>query len=483
LTASSTPASGFKPFLADEAKQKRYEQFLAANLKDDTEITQFLADLQPVTLSLWDREMEKKEFIQAAKIYRPLAGLMLDRFVSEATVQAQEVQEQIQPAEHKKIVMERTKSMWKPNALLCKRYNIAEPFGGALPDPEKELKAKPKMSIFDYLETSINTKANFQTPSIIPKHIEVSKQQQKELVTLPPVEPVVTLEEAKPEPAKEPASASISKPSFVPRTPLEQAVDAARDKPISEKTDLFKSIFEDSDEEMDTAAALEKEQEQQPAADKLAAMQAALGLPSSSTSAAAANVLRNNSPPRGIFAALFKPSEEQVPQTDPASAAAPAKFAPIEGNKLKIAYKSREERLKNDKELAMSQVPAEELYGPKLPASQVKQTPPDDTKQAEASIDAKLQQLWQQHATTKRKPEKWVERKLSSSDSDDSIDSEEDSSDSSDCSSSKAKRAKSKKSHKKSSAKKSKKSKLKSKKKAKKSEKSKQKAKKKKSKH
>ncbi|XP_034480697.1 G patch domain-containing protein 1 homolog [Drosophila innubila] len=480
--ASSTPASGFKPFLADDAKQKRYEQFLAANLKDDTEITQFLADLQPVTLSLWDREMEKKEFIQAAKIYRPLAGLMLDRFVSEATVQAQEVQEQIKPAEHKKIVMERTKSMWKPNALLCKRYNIAEPFCGALPDLEKELKAKPKMSIFDYLETSINTKANFQTPSIIPKHSEVSKQQQKELVTLPPAELVVTQEEAKPTPSDQPAtSASTSKPSFVPRTPLEQAVDAARDKPISEKTDLFKSIFEDSDEETNTAAALDEEQEQQTAADKLAAMQAALGLPSSSTSAAAANVLRNNSPPRGIFAALFKPAEEQVPQ--PASASAPAKFTPIEGNKLKIAYKSREERLKNDKELAMSQVPAEELYGPKLPASQVKQTPPDDTKQAESSIDAKLQQLWQQHATTKRKPEKWVERKLSSSDSDDSIDSDEDSSDSSDCSSSRAKRAKSKKSHKKSSAKKSKKSKLKSKKKAKKSEKSKQKAKKKKSKH
>lgn len=476
--ASSTPASGFKPFLANEDKQKRYEQFLAANLKNDTEITQFLADLQPVTLSLWDREMEKKEFIQAAKIYRPLAGLMLDRFVSEATVQAQQVQEQAKPTEENKIVMERSKSMWKPNALLCKRYNIAEPFGGALPDPEKELKAKPKMSIFDYLETSINTKANFQTPSIIPKHIEVPQQQQKELLTLPPVKAVVPVEEPKPAPPAEPTT-STSKPSFVPKTPLEHAVDAARDKPISEKTDLFKSIFDDSDEETDTAATL-KEKEQQSASDKLAAMQAALGLPISSTSAAAANVLRNNSPPRGIFAALFKPDEE--PMSKPSAAtpgAVPPKFAPIEGNKLKIAYKSREERLKNDKELALSQVAAEELYGPKLP-SQLKQMVPNDNVQAEASIDAKLQQLWQQHAPTKRKAEKWVERKVSSSSS---FDSDEDSSESSDSSSSKAKRTKSKKSHKKSSTKKSKKSKLKSKKKSKKSDKSKLKAKKKKSKH
>jgi len=361
IAASSTPASGFKPFLANEDKQKRYEQFLAANLKDDIEITQFLADLQPVTLSLWDREMEKKEFIQAAKIYRPLAGLMLDRFVSEATVQAQQVQEQAQPTEEKKIVMERSKSMWKPNALLCKRYNIAEPFGGALPDPEKELKAKPKVSIFDYLETSINTKANFQTPSIIPKHIEVPQQEQKE----PPVKTVVPVEEPKPAPPAEPTR-TTAKPSFVPKTPLEHAVDAARDKPISEKTDLFKSIFDDSDEETDTAPTL-KEKEEQSASDKLAAIQAALGLPVSSTSAAAANVLRNNSPPRGIFAALFKPDEE--PMSKPSAAtpdAAPPKFAPIEGNKLKIAYKSREERLKNDKELAISQVAAEDLYGPKL---------------------------------------------------------------------------------------------------------------------
>ncbi|KAH8261247.1 hypothetical protein KR044_005811 [Drosophila immigrans] len=470
--ASTTPSGGFKPFLADAAKQQRYEQFLNAKLKDDAEITQFLADLQPVTLSLWDREMEKKEFIQAAKIYRPLAGLMLDRFVSEATVQSEQQQVDLaKPAEQKKIVMMRTKCIWKPNALLCKRYNIAEPFGGALPDPEKELKGKPKMSIFDYLETSINSKANFQTPNIIPKHIEAPPKPRVPVEHPPkPVEqPVKAVEQSeKPAAAVETAT---SKPSFVPRTPLELAVDASRDQPISEKTDLFRSIFDDSDEETDTAAAAAEEEPQETAAEKLAAMQAALGIPiTASASAAAANVLRNNSPPRGLFAAFFKPSEEQP------SAAVPPKFAPIEGNKLKIAYKSREERLKNDKELAMSEVPPDELYGPKLP-SQVKQaSSANDAKQAEASIDAKLQQLWQQHAPTKRKAEHWVERTLSSSD--DSVDSDEDSTDSSDSSSSKAKRAKVKKSHKKSSVKKSKKSKQKTKKKSKKSEKSKHKSKK-----
>ncbi|XP_030566828.1 G patch domain-containing protein 1 homolog [Drosophila novamexicana] len=478
--ASTTPASGFKPFLENESKQLRYEKFLASNLKDDTEITEFLAELQPVTLSLWDREMEKKEFVQAAKIYRPLAGLMLDRFVSEATVQAQKSEEQVQSAEQHKIVMERTKAMWKPSALLCKRYNIAEPFGGALPEVEKELKAKSKMSIFDYLETSVNTKANFQTPTIIPKHIEAAKQQQQlpKLPMLVPATTTTTTDTAEeevtaipPEAPKQPASSATVKATFVAKTPLEQAVDAARDKPISEKTDLFKSIFDDSDDEQETTAA----QEQQ-ADVRLDAMQAALGLPSTtSTSAAAANVLRNNSPPRGIFAALFKPAQEQ--QDTKSSDPAPVKFAPIAGNKLKIAYKPREERLKNDRELAMEQVPDVELYGPKLP-TQLKQASPDGAVQAEASIDAKLQHLWQQHAPSKRKAEHWVERTLSSSD-----DSDEDSSDSSsDDSDAKAKKSKSRKRHKSASSKKSKKSKQKAKKKSKKSEKTKHKSKEKKSK-
>ncbi|XP_017039556.1 LOW QUALITY PROTEIN: G patch domain-containing protein 1 homolog [Drosophila ficusphila] len=470
LVPATSSSGAFKPFLADEAKQLRYEKFVASKLTDDTEITEFLANMQPVSLSLWDREMEKKEFIQAAKIYRPLDGLMNDRFVSEANVQAEKVKEQEKSAEERKIVMERTKTMWKPASLLCKRYNIAEPFGGAMLEPEKELKTKPKISVFDYLETSINTKANFQTPTIIPKHIEKPKPKEVEPPSLFSKIALAAVEPEKPPSKEEPA-----KFTFVPKTSLEQAVDESRDKPIAEKIDLFKSIFEDSDEE----EAIEEPPEVS-AEDKLAAVHEALGLPSkSTTSAATQNVLRNTSPPRGIFAALFKPKEGEAPKEPN-----PPKFAPIEGNKLKIAYKSREERLKNDKELAMAEVPPEDIYGPKLPSA-VPQKPAATEDHADANIDAKLQQLWQKHAPKKRKAEVWVEKKINS-DSEDSDDSSSDDSTSSDSSAGKVKKSKlskPKKSHKSSSSKKSKKSKLKSKKKSKKSDKSKHKTKKKKSKH
>lgn len=74
-------ANMFKPFLHDEQKQRRYEEFLLAEVKTEEEIKCFLNKIQPVNLNEWDREMEKKEFIQASKMFRPLNGLMSQRLV------------------------------------------------------------------------------------------------------------------------------------------------------------------------------------------------------------------------------------------------------------------------------------------------------------------------------------------------------------------------------------------------------------------
>lgn len=71
--------SSFKPFASNESKQKRYEQFLANEFKTEQEIEEFLKTIQPIELSLWDRQMELKEFQQAKKLYKPLKGVMSDR--------------------------------------------------------------------------------------------------------------------------------------------------------------------------------------------------------------------------------------------------------------------------------------------------------------------------------------------------------------------------------------------------------------------
>lgn len=41
-----------------------------------------LNDLQPITMTEWDKEREKMEFDQAARLFKPLTGVIRDRFTS-----------------------------------------------------------------------------------------------------------------------------------------------------------------------------------------------------------------------------------------------------------------------------------------------------------------------------------------------------------------------------------------------------------------
>lgn len=73
----------FKPFISNLEKQERYEKFLALKTSDEKEIEKLLNDIQPLNFSSFEREMEKKEFMQAKRMYQPLDFLMANRFVKE----------------------------------------------------------------------------------------------------------------------------------------------------------------------------------------------------------------------------------------------------------------------------------------------------------------------------------------------------------------------------------------------------------------
>ncbi len=89
----------------------------------------------------WEKEREKSEFEQAAKLYRPLSEDMASRF----TVGTQEdVHDILKPVEKtanlgQQVLIEaarqkkygrltRKKHQWIPDKLLCKRFNVPEPF-------------------------------------------------------------------------------------------------------------------------------------------------------------------------------------------------------------------------------------------------------------------------------------------------------------------------------------------------------------------
>ncbi|XP_023294582.2 G patch domain-containing protein 1 homolog [Lucilia cuprina] len=425
-------SSAFKPFATDERKQKRYEMFLAKEFKNEAEIEEFLKTIQPVELSLWDRQMELKEFQQAKKLYRPLKGIMSDRFITESEIKA--VESETKKVDNKQIIVERTKQMWKPHSLLCKRYNIAEPFKGLMEDDKKSKSKQKKLSVFDYLETSINKKEDFQTPVIIPKHIEkpqeIIKQtnemeqqttstNSKQVEGIPKETVALEWQEVL-NPSEKPSKEKQSF-TFKPKTDLEKQVVESINKPVAEKKELFKSIFSDSESE--------EEEEETNKMDSVTQLSKPLN-------AAAANLLRNNSPPRGIFKALFSSNnketekeleKEKVKEPENNHDTVAKDSTNITPENTRVLFKPKSTR--EPKEL---QTPEEvaNIYGPALPKTLTTNKSLEDTNAPKSSIDDKLLDLYQKHKPKLQVTEKWIEKDLihDSTDTDDSSDDSDSSS-------------------------------------------------------
>ncbi|XP_075985328.1 G patch domain-containing protein 1 homolog [Anticarsia gemmatalis] len=160
----------FKPFASNKEKQSRYEMYL--------ENKGSVSETGNDRLSAWERERELVEFEQAAKLYRPLSGIMGDRFThasepddgalnplcavaKSSANHGQATKEQMEAAQKGVYgVMTRVQSTWRPEALVSKRFNVPE-VGGARIEPKKDDKPKVSYSIFSYLESSVHDKDSF----------------------------------------------------------------------------------------------------------------------------------------------------------------------------------------------------------------------------------------------------------------------------------------------------------------------------------
>jgi len=102
-------------------------------------ITDRLSYIQPLTMTEWEKERERVEFEQAARLYQPLSGKMSDRFVSasqpeDSNSQLNSVSKTVDTNCEQKAAaklkmfghLTREESDWRPCSLLCKRFNIPE---------------------------------------------------------------------------------------------------------------------------------------------------------------------------------------------------------------------------------------------------------------------------------------------------------------------------------------------------------------------
>ncbi|XP_055694624.1 G patch domain-containing protein 1 homolog [Lutzomyia longipalpis] len=288
----------FKFFLHDVEKQERFEKFLQIS-KTATEevIKEFFQTHQPLHLSQFDRQTEQREFLQARKMHRPLAELMSDRFVSESSLNNEKSKEgspekpldhevpssNIEGPDNTGYYSKRTKLMWKPHALLCQRFNIPEPYGGLLGKEEKSKKSKSS-NIFQILGDPVK-KIDFTVPK---DEFGESSKELTPIANQPPIAKKLSnisqQSERNPhQKTKEPQKSDKETPPLInrPKTELETAVLDAKDKHPADKKDLFRAIFEDSDESENDDTPQQPIQKEE------------------------VNPLRNPAKPQGIFSKIF----------------------------------------------------------------------------------------------------------------------------------------------------------------------------------
>lgn len=132
-------ASGFMPYDEDEAKQERYKGFLSLKAG----FTDQLPD-RPMGMSKDDWSKELQEFAQAAQVFKPMTGLLANRFVSskkgvsgnaagdDSNAEEERLKRPEDPAEQAALLgmfgpMTRSVEKFYPTRLLCKRFGVKPP--------------------------------------------------------------------------------------------------------------------------------------------------------------------------------------------------------------------------------------------------------------------------------------------------------------------------------------------------------------------
>ncbi|XP_052215401.1 G patch domain-containing protein 1-like isoform X1 [Dreissena polymorpha] len=153
-------AVGFQPFSRDPAKQGRYERYLELIRQGHKDPYSAVGGGRGHTE--WEVEREREEFSKAAKLYRPLATMMAARFTSGGTyeqgeqieVKVEENAETSDAAKAAKMKMfgklTREVHEWHPDNLVCKRFNVPNPYPGSTIVGLTTVK-RDKYSVFNFL--------------------------------------------------------------------------------------------------------------------------------------------------------------------------------------------------------------------------------------------------------------------------------------------------------------------------------------------
>ncbi|XP_004693650.1 PREDICTED: G patch domain-containing protein 1 [Condylura cristata] len=289
--SANAKASNFKPFAKDPEKQKRYEEFLVNMKRGQKDALERCLDR---SMTEWERGRERDEFARAALLYSSSHSTLSARFTH---AKEEDDSDQVEvPRDQENDVNDKQSAVkmkmfgkltrdtfeWHPDKLLCKRFNVPDPY------PDSTIVGLPrvkrdKYSVFNFLtlpETASSPTAQASSEKVPqhrgpeksrkPSRWDTSKQEKKE----DSISEFLSLARSKVGPSKQESSPLVSKEE-------EPATGSASDKVLGKDADsqtegeesrpsmdLFKAIFASSSDEKSSSSEEEQgasEDEQEPA--------------------------------------------------------------------------------------------------------------------------------------------------------------------------------------------------------------------------
>ncbi|XP_050779334.1 G patch domain-containing protein 1 isoform X1 [Gopherus flavomarginatus] len=280
----ATPGSSdFKPFAKNPEKQKRYEDYIESLKKGQKDTPESHSD---PGMTEWERGRERKEFFHAAVLYKSSNSVLSSRFTrakhEDDTDKVEVPRDQEMDVDDKESAVKmkmfgkltRDKFEWHPEKLLCKRFNVPDPYSNSsivgLPKVKRD-----KYSVFNFLTlpesttTTISQTTNEKIQQNInpnkpkkPSRWDISDKEKKkkdsisEFISL--ARSKVDIQQQQPESVIEDRSRT-NEP--LPNKAVNESTDQEKEEERRPSMDLFKAIFASSSDEKSSSSEEDSDEE------------------------------------------------------------------------------------------------------------------------------------------------------------------------------------------------------------------------------
>ncbi|XP_036391019.1 G patch domain-containing protein 1 [Megalops cyprinoides] len=281
-TASSSQM--YRPFEKNPYKQARYDMYISKLKQGEKDALE--SSLDP-TMTEWERSRERDEFMRAAILYKPSSSSLSSRFTRGKheddgdTVEVPRDQEgdvgDKQAAVKMKMFGKLTRDTfeWHPDKLLCKRFNIPDPYPGSgfvgLPKVKRD-----KFSVFNFLNlTDSNSTISSDVPHVAPRPAKPGKMSRWDMAPASEVKDPLSefLSQARSTASSlQQEEGKLDIPTPAPDPTAESKVAEQQQQKEEEEEeeesrppmDLFKAIFaSSSDEKSSSSSEGESEEEEE----------------------------------------------------------------------------------------------------------------------------------------------------------------------------------------------------------------------------